>query len=135
MVDRALGTVILVVDDIADVRVSNRLLLEAHGYRVLEAPNAHAAIGIIDSERVDLILADLYMPGSMDGVDLIQHVARTPPPRPAIIAMSGSPHLAYRSSLNAARSVGADAALVKPVDPDILLKTIESLLRTGEAKV
>lgn len=62
---------VLVVDDNAPLRRSIRRLLEAHGYTVLEADRAHDAAAVcVGFERtVDLLIADLFMPG-MDGYEL-----------------------------------------------------------------
>ena len=71
---------ILVVEDNAGLRrIVVRQLGEA-GYRVLEAPDAEAAMTIIDSpEPIHLLLTDVVMPGAMDGRDLARvAVARRP---------------------------------------------------------
>src|ERR1051325_4068645 len=90
---------VLVVDDVLDVRLSLRDLLGLRDFRVLDTWNAMAALDLIQRERVDVVLTDLYMPGEMDGVGLCSRIANLPVPRPAVIAMSGAPHLAYGSSL------------------------------------
>jgi PAS domain S-box-containing protein len=71
---------VLVVEDNAGLRrIVVRQLREA-GYRVLEAPDAEAAMAIIESpEPIDLLLTDIVMPGAMDGRDLARvAVARRP---------------------------------------------------------
>ena len=71
---------ILVVEDNAGLRrIVVRQLGEA-GYRVLEAPDAEAAMTIIESpEPIHLLLTDMVMPGEMDGRDLARvAVARRP---------------------------------------------------------
>jgi PAS domain S-box-containing protein len=71
---------ILVVEDNAGLRrIVVRQLGEA-GYRVLQAPDAEAAMVIIEStEPIHLVLTDVVMPGAMDGRDLARvAVARRP---------------------------------------------------------
>src|SRR5690349_13013476 len=109
---------VLVVDDVEDVRLGYRFLLETAQFRVVEAFSAKSALECLATRKVDVVLADLYMPGSMDGVDLIRAIRALPPPHPAIVAMSGEPHRAARSSLQSARYIGADAALMKPITRD-----------------
>jgi len=120
--------VVLVVDDMLDVRTSLRALLEQYHFLVLEASNSSRALDTLKTQRVDAILTDLYMPGEIDGVALCQRIADMRGPRPAIIAMSGAPHLAYRSSLQAAKYLGADATLTKPFAADELVSTIDRLI-------
>jgi CheY-like chemotaxis protein len=66
---------ILVVDDDADVRELAVALLEAVGYRVLEAASADAAYRLLYEQprlHIDLLFTDIVMPGSLDGIDLAE---------------------------------------------------------------
>jgi CheY-like chemotaxis protein len=66
---------ILVVEDDPDVRELAVTLLEAVGYRVLEAPTADAALKLLIGRpglHVDLLFTDVVMPGSLDGIDLAE---------------------------------------------------------------
>jgi len=63
---------ILIVDDSLVVRVKLQKLLSGT-YYTSEARNGLEALKRLDSERVDLIITDLEMPG-MDGFELISHV-------------------------------------------------------------
>jgi CheY-like chemotaxis protein len=93
----------------------------------LDADNIDDALAIIAREPVEVILTDLYMPGKQgDGINLILQIRRRPPPHPVIIAMSGEPHRAYRSSLQSARYLGADFTLTKPILSRDLIQTIRS---------
>ena len=123
--------VILVVDDVQDVRLSVRQLLEDE-FTVLEAANSREALELVQRQKVDAVLTDLYMPGDIDGIALIGLIRQMPRPPPALIAMSGA-HLAYRSSLQAALHLGADAALTKPFKSDELIGTIRRLLPAAPA--
>ena len=125
--------VVLIVDDIGDVRLAFRLLLESAKFRVLEAADAYAALRCLRKEKVDLVLTDLYMPGELDGIGLVDIIRNKVSAELPVIAMSGSPHLAYRSSLQAAQFVGANATLTKTVRADVLFGTINSLLEARPA--
>jgi CheY-like chemotaxis protein len=122
--------VVLLVDDQSDVRLAYRLLLEAAGFVVLEASDGSDALARIEKHYVDVVVTDIYMPG-VDGISLINMLRHEPGPRVGIIAMSGEPHLAYRSSLQAARHLGADALFVKPMEGPDLIRTIHSLVDGG----
>ena len=53
---------ILIVDDVDDIRVGLRLLLQKHGYAVLEARDGREAEKLAKADQPDLILMDLFMP-------------------------------------------------------------------------
>lgn len=58
------GEVILVVEDNDDVRAYSTMILSELGYRILEAPDADAALAILHSDqRVDLLFTDVVLPG------------------------------------------------------------------------
>ena len=56
-------SVVLVVDDEEPIRTAARRILEADGYKVLEAENGVRAIELLaDDVAIDLLMADLEMP-------------------------------------------------------------------------
>ena len=59
----ASGRTILCVDDQAEFRESTATLLEREGHRVLSAESGAQALAILETERVDLLLLDYFMPG------------------------------------------------------------------------
>jgi two-component system, response regulator PdtaR len=69
---------VLVVDDEYLVRMTLVDQLEDAGYPVLEAENADAALNVLASqaEEVQVVFTDLNMPGSMDGLALVEEVHR-----------------------------------------------------------
>ena len=80
---------VLVVEDDALLRMHAAEMIEEAGFRVLEAPDADAAILLLESQMdIRIIFTDIDMPGSMNGLKLAQAVAnRWPPIR--IVATSG----------------------------------------------
>src|SRR5437660_12054509 len=64
---------ILLVEDFDDTRLMMKLWLGKNGYRVIEAENGREAIELAESERPDLIIMDLMMPG-MDGLDATRRI-------------------------------------------------------------
>ncbi len=102
---------ILVVEDNAGLRrIVVRQLGEA-GYRVLEAPDAEAAMTIIESpEPIHLLLTDVVMPGAMDGRDLARvAVARRPALR--TLLTSGFPDARWGGCFVAHRASPAEQAV------------------------
>jgi CheY-like chemotaxis protein len=64
--------VVLVVEDEVLLRASAANHLRQAGYEVLEAIDADEALRVLQKVKVDLVFADIAMPGSMDGLGLTQ---------------------------------------------------------------
>ena len=116
---------LLVVDDVAQNRAVLLDLLQETGFIVAAAANGLECLVLLDSFKPDLILMDVMMP-VMDGNDTTRRIRRMPGwgdvPIVAVTAGAG-PDDERRS-----RAAGADAFLAKPVDHDLLLRTIGRLL-------
>ena len=121
IVERGAGTVLL-VDDESGVRKYMRKVLEAHGYRVLDAGDGVDAMGLVRQHggRIDLLLTDDVLPG-MQGAEVIRKFRELRPGVPAV-RMSGYPeHFAgYRDD-----GVGY---LEKPFSPQGLLGRVREFL-------
>jgi CheY-like chemotaxis protein len=82
--------VILVVEDEPLIRFHVVDMIESAGFEVIEAPNADAAMRILaEREDIRVLVTDINMPGSMDGVRLAR-AARDRWPPLEIIVMSGN---------------------------------------------
>ena len=124
---QALSSTILIVDN----EVSNRILLErvlsTRGYRCISASNGQEALDLLDQERVDLVLTDLFMP-VMDGYRTAQlirmrpHLANLP-----IVAVTACTRGDEGES---AKQMGCTDYLAKPFKPRQLLELVERLLPT-----
>jgi DNA-binding NarL/FixJ family response regulator len=72
-------TRVLIADDQELIRSGFRLILEAHGFEVVgEAADGRQAVDLAHSERPEVILMDVRMPG-MDGIDATREVVRALP--------------------------------------------------------
>lgn len=80
---------ILVVDDEPLIRLGLVSLLEDWGHQALSASDAATAIAALEAnELIELVITDVDMPGTMDGIALARYVAgRWPPIR--LIVVSG----------------------------------------------
>src|ERR1051326_27365 len=120
---------ILIAEDSDDLRGMLRELLEANGYRILEAADGREAVSVATTERPELVLMDLGMPGT-DGLSAVneirEHVSAA---ETVILIVSAYDRLEYRTE---AISAGCSGYITKPVDPAALLRTINLLLRQGE---
>ncbi len=72
---------ILVVEDEALLRMYVTDFLTANGYAVIEAATADEAIAILERRAdIRIVFTDVNMPGSMDGLKLVETVRRRWPP-------------------------------------------------------
>jgi len=72
---------ILLVEDDALLRLGALTILIDAGYEVLEAANADEAIHVLETEPdIGVMISDIQMPGSIDGVKLAHAVRRRWPP-------------------------------------------------------
>ena len=122
------GVRVLVVDDNADVRDLIAAMLASAAADVVTADSAEHALAAVRDSRPDVLLCDLHMP-DVDGFELIhrlrawERMAGAPSPIPAA-AVSAYASLGQR--LRHARDE-FQAFLAKPVDPDVLVRTVFDL--------
>ena len=112
---------ILLIDDQESIRLIFKAVLERAGYRVLTAEHGKDGLRLLEQERVDLILLDIFMP-EMDGFELIPRL-RKYRSTSKIIAMTGDSHY-----LNMAKRLGVNDALQKPFSVQELLMAVSSHL-------
>ena len=112
---------ILVVDDEALIRINLAAFFEDEGFQVFEAGNADEAIGILAANpSIQVVLTDVQMPGSMDGVKLAHYVHKRFPPTLLVVA-SGAVRL------TAADLPEHSMFIAKPFDPRFVLGEIDRL--------
>ena len=112
---------ILVVDDEPLIRINLANFFEDQGFRVFEAEDADAAIAILETHRsIRIVMTDVQMPGSMDGVRLAHHVHERYPPTLLVVA-SGAVRVAQDDLPPRAMFIA------KPFDPHYVLEEIERL--------
>jgi CheY-like chemotaxis protein len=117
----SLGRILLVEDEML-VRAILADQLRDVGYVIVEACDADEALAVLRSGvRFDLIISDVRMPGSLDGLGLLSMVRATFPTLPVIIT---SGHLEPRL----ARADGAADFLAKPYPLAVALTMIEDVL-------
>ena len=130
-VPRGSGETVLVVEDNASIAQLVAMQLSSLGYQVRQAPNAGAALDILKAgERIDLVFADVIMPGQLDGYDLAEEVYATWPDIKVVLT-SGFP-----GSNHGGRSLGNTPLLTKPYHRDALARTVRDVLdgRWGAAR-
>jgi putative two-component system response regulator len=119
------GTV-LIVDDYAPNLCGLGLLLQQADYAVLTATNGRDALDIVRSQRPDLVLLDVVMPG-ISGLDVCAELKRNAETRfIPVVLISGAQE---RQTRLAGLDAGADDFLNKPVDLEELSTRVRSLMR------
>ena len=117
---------ILVVDDIeSNVRLL-QAKLSAEYYEVLTASDGPTALAIAASERPDIVLLDVMMPG-MDGFDVCRRLKEDPLTRHVPVVLVTA--LDGRADRVAGLEAGADDFLTKPIDDVMLFARVRSLTR------
>jgi two-component system KDP operon response regulator KdpE len=117
------GANILVVDDEPQIRRVMRSTLSAHGYVITEAKSGEEAIESLGTNRPDLVLLDMNMPG-IGGIEACRAI-RSGSDIPIIILTVRN---AERDKV-AALDAGADDYVVKPFGFEELLARIRAALR------
>jgi CheY-like chemotaxis protein len=118
---------VMVVDDDPMIRKVVRQMLDMSGYRTTEASDGAEALSRLDSEPVDLIITDVYMP-RMDGLQFARALVDRPAPRPRLMAMTGVDGK-YANLLEMITLLGAVATLAKPFTKEQLLDAVAAALR------
>ncbi|MER9655417.1 response regulator transcription factor [Mesorhizobium sp. M0152] len=115
---------ILVVDDEPPIRKLLRVGLGSQGYAVSEAPNAKAAIELMEAEGPDLVLLDLGLPG-MSGHELLRKWRDDGLDVPVVILSSRTDEAGIVNALE----LGADDYVTKPFGMNELVARIRMALR------
>jgi DNA-binding NarL/FixJ family response regulator len=129
--DTRAGALVLCVEDEEDLRRDIADELTEAGYDVIEARNGEAALKKLEQARPDLILCDISMPGAMSGYDVLK-AAKSCNSDCADIPFVFLSALADSRQVVDGKRLGADDYLVKPIDYDLLLATVEARLRQIE---
>jgi len=114
---------VLLVDDAPDDAEALRDLLAPMGVDIVPASSAEQALAILQNDKVDLVVADLGLPGA-SGIELTRAL-RARNDRMPIVLVTGSESVVHVVD---ALKAGANDYLQKPVHPDRLTSLIRELL-------
>jgi DNA-binding NtrC family response regulator len=116
---------ILVIDDDV-VRETIGLILQDSGYLVVSAEDGHRGLNAFRSEKPDLVITDMIMPGGDATATIREIFAQEPAIK--IIVMSGGGRIANTDLLKTAQQIGVREIIHKPFDPDNLLGCVSRCL-------
>ena len=120
------GVSVLVVDDDEQNRLVVAAHLEAYHAAVLTAPSAAVALDVLKHEHVDVLLADIGMPGE-DGYSLIRKVRAFDSPAIASIPAAALTAFARNEDRQQALEAGFQLHLAKPIDAQTLVSAVATL--------
>ena len=115
---------IAIVDDDDSVRKALSRLLRSAGMEPTTFANGEGFLESLRESRPNCVLVDVCMPG-MDGAELLQRLNAVGVNIPAIVITAHDDELARK----AFEAAGAEAFLLKPVDDELLLRTIRAATR------
>ena len=112
---------ILVVEDELLIRLMLSDSLRDEGYHVIEACNADEALTLLEAAVPDLIVSDVRMPGSLDGLGLLAVVRENNPVLPVVITSAHLPS-------NRALVEGATQFIRKPYSMGLVMEAVRLVL-------
>jgi CheY-like chemotaxis protein len=127
---------ILIVDDDADIILAARLTLDKAGFTTVEAHGGREALEKVRTERPDLIILDVMMDSATDGFQVALKL-HNPDPASEYASFEKIPILMltviHRTSpirfSPDADYLPIDAFMEKPIQPDVMVERVRSLLR------
>jgi CheY-like chemotaxis protein len=119
-----------VVDDDDVIRQLISVNLELEGFEVITAIDGQDALERVDEARPDVVTLDVMMP-RLDGWEAAARLRADP--KTAHIRVVLLSARAQEADLQRGESIGVDAYLTKPFDPDELISTVRRLMAAGPA--
>lgn len=118
-----MGQTILIAEDDMDIVELLSLYLSGEGYRILSAVDGQQALTLMETQKVDLAILDIMMPG-MNGYDLLREI-RKHWNLPVLILSAKDLDTDKILGLN----LGADAYITKPFHPLEVVVYVKAALR------
>jgi len=122
---------VLIIDDESDVRDVLKFHLSENNYQIIEAENGQEGMDLLKSgdnlSNVGVILCDIRMP-KVNGIECIQYIRQEAPGIP-IVVVTGFPDTQMAVNL---LNEGVKEYLVKPVEKEKLVATVERLVAAGK---
>ena len=117
---------ILIVDDIEENLYLLETLLKGSGYQVVAAKDGIEALDKLRKDSIDMIISDILMP-KMDGFQLCRGCKKDD-------SLKNIPFIFYTATYTDkkdeefALNLGAEKFLIKPVEPEVLLKILKEVI-------
>ena len=119
------GKIALVLDDFPTARRIIKLALEEIGFECLEAFEVDQTMRILQSNKVDLVLADTFMPGK-NGFDLLREIRDSPEISDIDVVLTMME--AHEKIINEGEELGMSGYVVKPIDVFGISKALDGIV-------
>jgi signal transduction histidine kinase len=124
--------VILNVDDDAATRYARHRLLRNAGYDVHDANSGKAALELLHNLRPHLVILDVGLP-DVDGYEVCRRI-KEEPATASIAVLQVSASFVKNEDRTRALVGGADNFIVEPVEPEVLVATVNAMMRMRRAE-
>jgi two-component system, sensor histidine kinase and response regulator len=124
--------VLINVDDHEGARYARSRILSSAGFQVHDAGTGRQTLDLAEKHRPDLVLLDVHLP-DLDGVEVCRRLKLLRQDTSVMVLQISASALSAAHAKEAL-DAGADAYLMEPVDPDVLVATVKALLRLHQAE-
>ena len=118
---------VLVVDDNQDVRELIVHILNADGFHVYAAIDGENALAILNSNKVDLVLLDVMMPG-MSGLDVLKEIRTGSNKKIREVPVMMITAMSSTDDVDQALAIGANSYVVKPFRGTTIREKVRKIL-------
>jgi len=122
---------ILLIEDTNDILENLTEYLEMEGYKVMVANNGNKGVALANKFIPDLIICDVLM-REMDGHEVLRQLLSAPATYEIPFIFSTS--MSEKFDKTTALRLGADDYLVKPFDPEDLVKLAKAWIHSGSKR-
>jgi len=121
---------ILIVDDEPDLREAIAFDFRRKKFHVLTAASGREAFGIVEKEKIDIVLSDVRMPDG-DGVELLDKIKARDAALPVVMFITGFADI----TLEEAYDKGVDAIFSKPFDRKALMDAVLRAIQPADTRL
>jgi CheY-like chemotaxis protein len=120
---------VLIVDDDPDFLVVSRTVLQDAGYETREAANGSQALKMMRKEKPDLVLLDVMMSTTLEGVDVSKTMEADPDLQDVpIVMVSSIATTEYATEFPDDEAIPIHAWISKPIQPKVLLNVVKRFI-------
>ena len=121
---------VLIIEDCYEIRMMMRSFLIRKGHKIIDAKDGERALEHINTERPDVIVTDMKMPGK-DGLETIRELRKNGMDIPIIIATGYDEPFSEKE----AQELGISKILIKPFSDIELIEAVEDALKISKAYI